>query len=223
MDRSQLFGRGRVSASCRTLTLLALTASLLAGCGSLGGSSTASSPSIGDRFSQLFGSRSQEVGSPAPPSAPDEPTCPSVAVRGGASTFQVGLPGKPASGADLRYQGTISRTARDCTLSAGQVTARIGIQGRVIVGPAGAPPTVELPLRVAVVQEGIEPKTIFTKVYRTSVNIGETDGSVPFSLVAEDVVYPVPQGDAGESYVFYIGFDPEGLKPEPRARTSRKR
>ena len=48
------------------------------------------------------------------------------------------LPGKPAVGNDLRYQATITRTARDCTQNGGQITARIGIQGRVIAGPAGA-------------------------------------------------------------------------------------
>jgi len=33
----------------------------------------------------------------------------------------------------MRYQATITRTARDCNLNAGQITARVGIQGRVIV------------------------------------------------------------------------------------------
>ena len=59
-------------------------------------------------------------------------------MRAGAATYAVGLPGKEAAGMDLRYQATIGQTARDCTLSGGMVTARIGIQGRVIVGPAGA-------------------------------------------------------------------------------------
>ena len=82
-------------------------------------------------------------------------------------------------------------TARDCTKNGGQITARIGIQGRVIAGPAGTPATVEIPLRVAVVQGGVQEKTITTKAYRTTVTMKE-GGSVPFSLVAEDLVYPVP-------------------------------
>jgi hypothetical protein len=48
-------------------------------------------------------------------------------------------------------------------------------------------------------------------------------GSVVFSLVAEDVVYPVPAGNAGDAYVFYIGFDPQALKPEPKARMAKKK
>jgi hypothetical protein len=134
----------------------------------------------------------------------------------------VAAPGKQPVGNDLRYQATITRTARDCTRTGDQITARIGIQGRVIVGPAGNPPTVEIPLRVAVVQGGVNEKTIATKVYRTTVAMTEA-GNVPFSLVAEDLVYPIPPGAVGDAYIFYIGFDPQALKPEPAARPARKK
>ena len=161
----------------------------------------------------------------APPAASEgqsELTCPPVSIRAGASTYAVAAPGKQPVGNDLRYQATITRTARDCTLNGGQITARIGIQGRVIAGPAGAPATVEIPLRVAVVQGGVQEKTIATKVYRTTVSMTEA-GSVPFSLVAEDLVYPVPPGAAGDSYIFYIGFDPQALKPEPKPKAAKKK
>ncbi len=184
--------------------------------------SAVSAQSITDRFKSLFGGNSQpaqEVSPSGTPAAPDELDCPSVSIRPGASTYAVGLPGKAAQGLDLRYQATITRTARDCTLSGGQIVARIGIQGRVIAGPAGAPAAVDVPLRVAVVQEGVNPKTIATKVFRT--NVAMSDTSVAFSLVGEDVVYPVPQGSAGDNYVFYIGFDPQALGPEPRAKKKR--
>jgi hypothetical protein len=208
----------------RGLTVLAFAAAMLSGCGggSMFGSGSSDSPSIGDRFSQLFGSKSQAVGETSPASPDNDLTCPTVAIRPGASTFAVGMPGKDATGTDLRYQATITRTARDCNLANGQITARIGIQGRIIAGPAGAPTTVDVPLRVAVVQDGVTPKTIFTKAYQTNVSM-VADGSVVFSMVAEDVVYPPPAGAAGDSYVFYIGFDPSALKPEPKPRAAKKR
>jgi len=210
----------------RVALALAAAGVALSGCGggsSLGSSSdSGSSPSISSRFSELFGSKSQAVGEAAPPPVNNELSCPPVTIRAGASTYAVGAPGKEAVGNDLRYQATITRTARDCTQNGGQITARIGILGRVIVGPAGAPPTVEIPLRVAVVQGGVQEKTIITKVFRTTVTMNE-QGSVPFSLVAEDVVYPVPSGAAGDAYIFYIGFDPQALKPEPAPRAARKK
>jgi hypothetical protein len=183
--------------------------------------SPACAQSLGDRFKSLFGGgKSEEPGVTINPESEIEQTCPPVTIRAGASTYAVGLPGKPPAGNDLRFQATITRTARDCTLNGGQITARIGIQGRVIAGPAGNPPTVEVPIRVAVVQGGIQEKTIATKVHRTSVAMTEAS-SVPFSIVVEDLVYPVPPGATGDSYIFYIGFDPQALKPEPRAPKKR--
>lgn len=203
----------------------------LSGCGGgsmFGSSSSGSSSSgssFGSRFSQLFGSKSQEASTSSSPSTQatenSDLTCPSVAIRFGASTLSVGLPGKPASGNDLRYQGTITRTARDCNLQGGQVTARIGIMGRIISGPAGAPPTVDVPMRVALVQDGAPEKVIVTKAIRTTVTMeGE---NTEFSLVAEDLTYPTPTEAANDKYVFYVGFDPAALKPEPAQRTRKKK
>ncbi|MDB5610135.1 MAG: hypothetical protein JWP25_7035 [Bradyrhizobium sp.] len=193
------------------------------GCSML--ASPASAQSLTDRFKSLFGGKTEEPAAGTPPPVPDgeaDQSCPPVSIRAGASTFAVAVPGKEAVGNDLRYQATITRTARDCTRTGGDITARIGIQGRVIAGPAGAPGTVEIPLRVAVVQGGVQEKTIATKVYRTTVPMSE-DGSVPFTLVAEDMVYPAPPGATGDSYIFYIGFDPQALTPEPKAAVKRKK
>jgi hypothetical protein len=49
------------------------------------------------------------------------------------------------------------------------------------------------------------------------------DGSVPFTLVADDLTYPIPPGATGDSYIFYIGFDPQALTPEPKAPAKRKK
>ncbi len=218
--------RGGVNRKLYGLTVLAVAGLALSGCGGTGltGAANAGSPSLGDRFTQLFGSKSQAASeTPAPTPAPtSELTCPPVTIRAGAATYAVGLPGKEAAGMDLRYQATIGQTARDCTLSGGMVTARIGIQGRVIVGPAGAPATVEIPVRIAVVQGGITEKTVFTKAYRTTVPVS-AEGNNLYSLVAEDVVYPAPPGNTGDSYIFYIGFDPQALRPEPRSRSHRRK
>jgi hypothetical protein len=205
----------------RVALALAAAGALLSGCG--GGSSIFSTPadsdaipSIGDRFNQLFGSKSQSVGEAPPAADGAELDCPVVKIRAGASTYAVATPGKQPVGNDLRYQATITRTARNCTRSSGQIIARIGIQGRVIAGPAGTPATVEIPLRVAVVQAGVHENVMATKVYRTTVSMTE-ESSVPFSLVGEDLAYSMPPGATSDSYVFYIGFDPQALTPEPKS------
>jgi hypothetical protein len=179
--------------------------------------------SLSDRFKGLFGGKSDEPSTTAPAESTEESdlTCPPVTVRAGASTMSIAAPGKQAVGNDLRYQAVISKMARECTINAGQITAKIGIQGRVIAGPAGAPPSVTVPIRVAVIQGGVGEKVIATKAYQTTVAMTE-GSSVPFVIVVDDLIYPAPPGALGDSYLFYIGFDPQGLKPEPKAKPKKK-
>ena len=208
---------------------MATIAALALAIGSAPLASPAAAQSLTDRFKSLFGGKPDEPAQTAP--QPGDPgaqpsesdlTCPPVSIRAGASTYAVAAAGKQAVGNDVRFQVTIGKTARECNLANAQITARIGIQGRVIAGPAGAPSSVEIPLRIAVVQGGVTEKVIATKAYRTSVEMTE-DGSVPFSFVADDLVYPVPTGAAGDNYVFYIGFDPQALGPEPKAKAKKKK
>ena len=77
------------------------------------------------------------------------------------------------SALDLRYQATIIRTARECQVNSGVMTMKVGIEGRVITGPAGGPGTVDVPLRLAVVQEGVNPKTIVSKFAQRTSRRGE--------------------------------------------------
>lgn len=183
--------------------------------------------SLTDRFKSLFGGKSDEPAQPKPAPAPGQPAadddvdCPQVTVRAGASTYGVGATGKPAVGNDVRFQASISKMARECVRNGGEITARIGIQGRVIAGPAGAPATVEVPLRIAVVQGGVGEKVIASKAYRTTVEMSE-GGSVPFTFVAEDLSYPMPSAAVADSYIFYVGFDPQALAPEPKGRGKKK-
>ena len=112
----------------------------------LGGLATAvQAQSLSDRFKSLFGGepdKPAEVDRPAAPPSPDNQSyedCPPVTVRAGASTYSQAAPGKQAVGNDVRFQATITKMAREGIRNGDQITARVGIQGRVIAGPAGAP------------------------------------------------------------------------------------
>ena len=211
------------------LVRVAIAAVVSAGLGCSLFAQPVAAQSLGDRFKSLFGGKSDEPAPGGAPPAASEPTidqsglfCPDVKIRAGASTYAVAAPGKQPIGNDLRFQATITKTARECQINGGEITARIGIQGRIIAGPAGAPSSVQVPLRVAVVQGGVSEKTIATKAYQTTVTMSET-GSEPFTLVADDLVYPAPSVDVGDSYIFYIGFDPQALKPEPKPKAPKKK
>jgi hypothetical protein len=191
--------------------------------------SPAAAQSLTDRFKNLFGGASDEPPAQTPAPGPGQPAdaqaevdCPSVTVRAGASTYAVAAPGKPAVGNDVRYQASITKMARECIRNGSEITARIGIQGRVVAGPAGAPSSVEIPLRVAVVQGGIGEKVIGSKAYRTTVAMSE-EGSVPFTFVAEDIVFPMPSVAVADSYIFYVGFDPQALSSSSKAAPKKKK
>src|SRR5260221_2513580 len=88
-------GAGRVG---RPRVALALAvAGALSGCGggSMFGASSDSSPSISDRFGQLFGSKSQAVGEAPPPAAGKEITCPPASTLRRARTHPPSAARKP--------------------------------------------------------------------------------------------------------------------------------
>jgi hypothetical protein len=150
--------------------------------------------------------------------------CPPVQVRTGAATLSDSAnPGEPAA-TNLRYQVTVTTTARECRLGPGNtVVMKVGMQGRVILGPeGGGVSNVTVPIRFAVVRETIETKVLTTKLDRVPVAIPPNDSNVLFTHVTEGLEFPMPRGNEIDYYLVYIGFDPSGAepakKPAPKAR-----
>ena len=147
-------------------------------------------------------------------------TCPEVQTRTGAATLIIGSKPGEAEPAplDVRYQGSIVNLARECHLNAGLFSIKVGVEGRVILGPAGGPGTVDVPLRIAVVREGVNPVTIVTKFTVIPVAIAPGADRATFTHVEPDLAFAVPQpASALESYVVYVGFDPMAAKPQRKA------
>lgn len=224
-------GTNPVLKAAGRLALVAMAGVFVASCSSSSSildSSSSGGSSLGDRFSQLFGGRSQAVGEASPRQASSSADassfdCPTVSLRDGAATLAVGASGVSSGPSDVHFQATLTRTARECALNGGQVLAKVGVQGRIIVGPLGAPAQVTVPLRIAVVREGVTPQTVLSKVYATQVAMPPNEGNVPFSFVAEDVTFPIPPAAEADAYVFYVGFDPQGLKPQKPSRAKKRR
>jgi hypothetical protein len=152
--------------------------------------------------------------------------CPQVTLRIGASTLMIGSkPGQGEPGPlDVRYQGSIIRTARECHVNAGIVTMKVGIEGRIVTGPAGMPGAVDVPLRIAVVEEGPNPKTIVSKFSRQTVTVANAVDRVTFTHIDPDISFPVPTPAAViDSYVVYVGFDPLSAQPQVKKKPVRKR
>ena len=174
-------------------------------------------------MASLFGSsesaQAAQAAQPLASAADPNWDCPTVDIRTGASTLQINAGRDAASG--LRYQASIARVARECAVAGPSMTIKVGVQGRVILGQAGGPGQVEIPLRYALVREGPEPKTILTKLHRFPVIIAD-QSSTPFLHVEEDITFTVPRRIDLENYVVYVGFDPAAPKEAPaKKRPSR--
>ena len=224
-ERNEQAMRWRAGAAAAMSVLMAMT---LGGCG--GGSSL----NMDTINKNLFGISSSNgsaagVANAEVAAANNDTPCPDVRVRTGAATLMIGS--KPGEGEpaplDVRYQGSIVRTARECHLNAGLLTIKVGVEGRVITGPAGGPGTVNVPLRIAVVHETLNPTTVATKFTLIPVTVTNAVDRVSFAHVEPDLAFPLPRpASAIDSYVIYVGFDPLGAqppkKPARRARSTRK-
>src|SRR4030095_11400894 len=98
------------------------------------------------------------------------------------------------------------------------MTMKVGVQGRVLLGPAGGPGQVDIPLRMAVVQEGPAPKTVLSKFYRLAVAVPPGQVSVPFVHVEQDLTFPMPRAADFDASVVYVGFHSASLNKTPDSK-----
>jgi hypothetical protein len=188
------FRPGKRIASLRVLVApLLMVAAVLAGCSS-------------DSLKNVRAANAPRTDAATAPNTDVE--CPSVLVRNGASTWQT-----PTGGAttDLRYQASLGQMARECALLGDTMTVKVGIEGRLLVGPKGAPGNIEVPLRLALVEEGPQPKSIWTKFYAVPVSLQPGQSGTPFTHVEDDLTFVMPPSKDITAYVIYVGFDPQGL------------
>lgn len=181
---------------------------------------TTESPSFTSRVTSMFSGGANRMAS-----SPDL-NCPNVEFREGAATWSVKGPGgnDGNSAMGLRYQGSLARTARECIASETSLTIKVGVEGRIVLGPAGSPGTVNLPVRYALVREGLHPKTLWTRMFTVPVAVPADQLNLTWMHVEEEMTVPRPSPQELDAYVVYVGFDAQGgakPPPAPRAKTAR--
>jgi hypothetical protein len=180
----------------------------------------AAQPSFKDKVASFFSGASAKGSQPVANASPQQPDveCPLIDIREGASTLTIPPPNGENNAMALKYQGTFIRAARECAVVNGQMSMRIGVQGRIVVGPAGGPGQVEVPLRLAVVSNALAgAKTITTKLIRIPLQVASVDGAT-FTHIEDAMTFPLPTDGSLDTYVVYIGFDPIGAAAQEKAR-----
>jgi hypothetical protein len=127
--------------------------------------------------------------------------CPPIKVRPGAEALYFYGSGKTGNPQDLHYQAEIEKQTRNCVVSNGLITVKMGVIGRVLLGPAGKETSVNVPLRFAVERNGT---AVFSDKYVIPVAITPPAQSQEFVKVVDNVAIPYL---GGEDIVIWVGFD----------------
>lgn len=127
--------------------------------------------------------------------------CPPIKVRvGGEALFKYADNSRPDP-RQLNYQAVIDKQSRNCVVSNGKITVKMGVTGRLLLGPAGSVQTAELPIRFAIERDGV---AIYSEAYRIPVSIPPSAQSTDFVKVVENVEIPYL---GGEQITIWVGFD----------------
>lgn len=184
---------------------------VLAGCGSSGSSSTGE-PSSAQKLGNIL--MFQSTTPPAPNQLPTDDevnfVCPSVIIADGGAAIRA------QSGQDsgsLRSQVSINTVARECTQANkdGGFTLKVGVEGRILIGPAGG--------------AGSYGATLITQVLRNNQVIARRSarvgGAIPsgqtgadFSHVESNIVVPAGSGEIE----IIVGLNTGGAEPARRRR-----
>jgi hypothetical protein len=128
--------------------------------------------------------------------------CPPIKVRVGGEAIFHYAGGRVGNPKDLNYQAVIEKQSRNCVVSNGKITVKMGAVGRLLLGPSNTVSSVTVPLRFAIERDGIP---LFSEKYDIPVTVTPPNQSEEFVKVVENVQIPYV---GGEQITIWVGFDP---------------
>ncbi|HYF54517.1 MAG TPA: hypothetical protein VEA41_09685 [Salinarimonas sp.] len=154
-------------------------------------------------------------GTTVPPAAPrvvEDIDCPSVDVSDAAIRSYAG--GRQGQYEALRHQISIANVARECAVQDdGSIRVRVGVQGRVLIGPAGgsggrfdAPVTVVVRSNAAV---------FASRARRVAVSVPAGETGADFTAVEDAITVPASVGD---NFEILVGLGTQAAAPRQARR-----
>jgi hypothetical protein len=147
---------------------------------------------------------------PAPQAAltEDKLDCPTIEVLDGTASARV-YAGADQSNGNVKYQFSMGDVVRECSHVGGDLVLKVGVEGRVLIGPVGAPGSFAAPVRIAVRRER-DQTVVASKFYRVPVTVPPGGSEAGFSLVSDPIAVPFTQAHTDEDYTIVVGFDAKG-------------
>ncbi len=128
--------------------------------------------------------------------------CPQVILREGTAYYRKYAKGGDGDPAKIIHQASISDTTRQCRISGDQMIVTVVASGRVVAGPAAKPGTVEVPVRVAVLDGE---NVLYSELQKQPVTILEGMPAEQFIFTNANVSFPASSSRTAK---LYVGFDP---------------
>jgi hypothetical protein len=180
---------------------LFFAATSVAGCGSHAGSFDVDD-STGTKWDNLVAMVTFKD-KPPQPRPMDAVQCPEIVILNATGAERVYKTGSDTNDS-LRHQFSISDVARDCRVENGQMAMKVGVQGNVLLGPAGGPGNYAASIRLVIVRE-LDQAVVVSKLYHVPATVaaGQTQG--PFTLVTEPL--SIAYSNTVHDYTVKVGFD----------------
>ena len=177
---------------------------------------TSSASGVGSSFGNLLAFGTSTPGpAPSPAGAVERPLqCPTVEVLDGTASYRT-YAGSDQSNENVRYQFSMGDVARECTHSGKDLLIKVGVEGRVLLGPAGSPGSFTVPVRIAVRHDG-DNKVAAAKFYQVPATIAAGEDATGFQVVSDPIAVPFATSNADQDYTVLVGFD-AGTKAPPVA------
>ena len=147
-------------------------------------------------------------------SGQDDGYCPPVVLRPGTEALVIYDKGHEDDPNSVRYQASISKTARECHTAGTSLMLKVGVAGRLLAGPKGAAGNFAVPIRVAVVSQGSN-KVFYSQITKTPVSLTAPDYASDFSTVIDNIAFDITPGD--RDLIIYVGYDEGKPKTPPPA------
>jgi hypothetical protein len=142
--------------------------------------------------------------------------CPEVRIPPGESALRVGGEGS----ASVRHQFAVGQVARECGVVGKELTIKVGVKGRLVLGPAGSPGSYSAPLSISIRQQTGE-KILASKVFNVGATIAPGASGADFTVVTEPFAVPFTTEHAADDYEVVVGFG-KGTKTAPVEKRKRR-
>lgn len=133
--------------------------------------------------------------------------CPTVDIADGGAALRT------MAGGAVRTQVSVGRVARECVRREdGSITVKVGVEARVLLGPAGAPGRVEVPVTVRI---KVNDKPIVSRSERTDAVVAPGEAQSFATLVVDDLSVPAA---ASADYEIEVGLGGRGKAAAPKSK-----